>query len=371
MADRTGDGRRSTGGKSDEGRRTTDDGGGVRLLVVDLMAQSRNWALTPEGARRICDATPEGWRVHMIGSLTSSDGDGPPQPSDEVMDAIEEAEVYFGFGIPRPLFLRAKRLRWVHSAAAGVGTALYPEMVASDVVLTNSAGVHAIPMAEYVVAGVLHFLRGLDIAGAQQRRSEWSKTEFVRVDAPLREMDTVRALIIGVGGIGGEAAKRLTALGARCTGVRRRVDAPVPDGFDRVVGLGALDSELPEHDVVVLAAPATDQTSGLLTAARLDLLTPSAIVVNVARGALLDEQALAERVGDGRLRGAVLDVFRDEPLASTSPLWQLRSVLLTPHISPVSPGRFWPRALDVFLDNWRRYVRGEPLRNLVDKRAGY
>jgi phosphoglycerate dehydrogenase-like enzyme len=226
-------------------------------------------------------------------------------------------------------------------------------------------------MAEYVVAGVLHFLRGLDIAGDQQRRSEWSKAEFVRLDAPLREMDTVRALIVGVGGIGGEAAKRLTALGARCTGVRRRVDAPVPDGFHRMVGLETLEAELPEHDVVVLAAPATNQTSGLLTAARLDLLPRSAIVVNVSRGILVDEHALAERLADGRVRGAVLDVFRQEPLASTSPLWQLRSVLLTPHISPVSPGRFWPRALDIFVDNWRHYVRGEPLRNLVDKRAGY
>jgi phosphoglycerate dehydrogenase-like enzyme len=361
MADKAGDGRRAAG----------DGVVGVRLLVVDLNARSRNWALTPEGERRIRDATPEGWQVRMVTSLTSSDGDGPPQPSDEVMSAIEDAEVYFGFGIPRALFLRARRLRWVHSAAAGVGTALYPEMVASDVALTNSAGVHAVPMAEYVVAGVLHFLRGLDIAGDQQRRSEWSKTEFVRLDAPLREMDTVRALIVGVGGIGGEAAKRLTALGARCTGVRRRVDAPVPEGFDRIVGLEALEAELPEHDVVVLAAPATDQTSGLLTAARLDLLPRSAIVVNVARGVLVDEHALAERLGDGRLRGAVLDVFQQEPLASTSPLWQLRSVLLTPHISPVSPGRFWPRALDIFVDNWRHYVHGEPLRNLVDKRAGY
>lgn len=348
-----------------------DDGRAVRLLVVDLMARSRNWALTPEGEQRIRESTPEGWRVQIIAAPTSSDGDGPPQPSDEVMTAIEDAEVYYGFGIPRPLFLRAKRLRWVHSAAAGVGTALYPEMVASDVVFTNSAGVHAIPIAEYVVAGVLHFLRGLDIAGDQQERVEWSKTEFVRLDAPLREMDTVRALIVGVGGIGGEAAKRLTALGARCTGVRRRVNAPIPEGFDRIVGLDALDSELPEHDVVVLAAPATTQTNGLLTAERLDLLPRSAIVVNVARGVLLDEQAVAERVADGRLRGAVLDVFQQEPLASTSPLWQLRSVLLTPHISPVSPGRFWPRALDVFLENWRRYLRGEPLRNLVDKRAGY
>jgi phosphoglycerate dehydrogenase-like enzyme len=109
----------------------------------------------------------------------------------------------------------------------------------------------------------------------------------------------------------------------------------------------------------------------MLTAQRLDLLPRHAIVVNVARGALVDEEALADRLARGRLRGAVLDVFQEEPLATDSPLWQLRSTLVTPHVSPVSPGRFWERELDLFLENWRRYRSGEPLRNVVDKHAGY
>lgn len=342
-----------------------------RLLVVDLAATSKNWALTPEGARRIEDETPPGWTVHIVKAATSSDGDGPPRPSDEVVAAIREAEVYFGFGIPRSLFVHATRLRWVHSAAAGVGSALHPEMLASDVAFTNSAGIHAIPIAEYVVAGVLHFLRGLDYAVRQQQRTEWNKTPFVRLDSELREMDTVRALVVGTGGIGRAIGERLTALGARCTGVRRRTELGPPPGFDRVIALDDLDAELPGHDVVALAAPLTPQTAGLLDGRRLDLLPRSAIVVNVARGALLDEEALVVRLRDGRLRGAVLDVFKEEPLATFSPLWQLRQVLLTPHVSPVSPGRFWPRQLDLFLDNWRAYVSGQPLQNLVDKRAGY
>ena len=206
-----------------------------RLIVVDLAATSKNWALTPDGERRLREETPPGWTMYVVPPPTSSDGDGPPRPSDEVMGAIREAEVYFGFGIPKLLFAEAKRLRWVHSAAAGVGTALYPEMVASDVLFTNSAGIHAVPIAEYVVAAVLHFLRGLDIAIDQQRRTEWNKTPFVRVESVLREMDTVRALIVGVGGLGGAAAERLSALGARCTGVRRRVALGPPPGFERVV----------------------------------------------------------------------------------------------------------------------------------------
>lgn len=287
------------------------------------------------------------------------------------MEAITGAEVYFGFGIPRDLFIEAKKLRWVHSAAAGVGSALHDEMRSSDVILTNSAGIHAVPIAEYAVAGILHFLRGFDVALDQQRHGTWDKAFFVATDAPLREMDTVRALIVGTGGLGGETAKRLTALGARCTGVRRRVELGPPDGFERVIPLSGFDGALPEHDVVVLAAPLTPATTGLLTAERLDLLPPNAIVVNVARGGLVDEVALVDRLERGRLRGAVLDVFREEPLAATSPLWHLRQILLTPHISPVSPGRFWPRQLDLFVDNWKRYVAGQPLRNVVDKSAGY
>ena len=347
------------------------DSPGERLLVVDLAARSKNWALTTEGERRIRAGAPGGWTVCIIKSETSSDGDGPPRPSDEVMTAIRGAEAYYGFGIPRLLFLEAQRLRWAHSAAAGVGTALYREMVESDVSFTNSAGIHAIPIAEYVVAGVLHFLRGLDIALDQQRRIEWDKAPFVAIDSVLREVDSVRALIVGVGGIGGAIGERLTALGARCTGVRRRVGLGPPAGFERAIGLDDLDAELPNHDVVVLAAPQTAETDGLLTAERLDLLPRTAIVVNVARGALVDEEALAARLKNGRLRGAVLDVFRQEPLAPTSDLWKLRQVLLTPHVSPVSPGRFWPRQLDLFLDNWSRYSRGEPLRNVVNKQAGY
>src|SRR3954467_2285615 len=260
-----------------------------RLLVVDLMATSKNWALTSDGERRLERELTPGWGMHIIRSPTSSDGDGPPRPSDEVIEAIREAEVYFGFGIPRELFVEGKKLRWVHSAAAGVGTALHPEMKTSDVILTNSAGIHAIPIAEYAVAGVLHFLRGFDVAIEQQRQPKWDKAFFVAEDAPLREMDTVRALIVGTGGLGGETGRRLAALGARVTGVRRRVELGPPPGFERVIKLSELDHVLGDHDVIVLAAPLTGQTKELLTAARLDLLPPSAIVVNVARGAMIDE----------------------------------------------------------------------------------
>jgi phosphoglycerate dehydrogenase-like enzyme len=341
------------------------------VLVLDLAASSRNWALPADAERAIRAAAPEGWRIRTVRAPTSSDGDGAATPSDEALQAVADAEVYVGFGITRPLFLAAGRLRWVHSAAAGVRGALFPEMLASPVLLTNSAGVHAIPIAETVVGGILYLLRGLDMAVEQQREGRWDKSRFVADDSVLRELGDCGVLIVGTGGIGSEVARRVSVFGARCVGVRRHPARGAPPGFERVVGPDSFDDELPKADIVVLAAPLTTETSGALSAARIGRLRPGAIVVNVARGALLDEDALAAAVAAGRIRGAVLDVFRDEPLAADSPLWQLRSVLVTPHVSPVSPGRFWPRQLELFLDNWRRYVSGAPLRNLVDKRAGY
>jgi phosphoglycerate dehydrogenase-like enzyme len=342
-----------------------------RRLLLDLAARSRNWALPPDAEQRLRAATPPGWEVITVNDATSSDGDGPEGGSQEAMRLIADAEIYFGFGFSKELNGAARRLRWVHSAAAGVGNVLGMGIEKTDVLLTNSAGIHGPPIGEFVVAGVLHFLRGLDVAIAQQRRGVWDKSFFVAEDSPLRELSDCRVLIAGAGGLGGEAARRLTALGATCTGIRRRPALGVPPGFARVVGPDALEDELPDADVLVLAAPLTAGTAELMTRARLQRLPRNAIVVNVARGALLDEEALADLLEAGHLRGAVLDVFRQEPLASASRLWHLPNALVVPHVSPVSPGRFWPRQLDLFLDNWRRYQAGQPLRNLVDKQAGY
>ena len=342
-----------------------------RTLLVDLAAKSRNWALPPDGLARLERETPEGWRVVAVQAPTSSDGDGPDGGSDEAVRLIRDAEVYLGFGFTRDLLAAARRLRWLHSAAAGVGNVLATGIAATDIRITNSAGIHGPPIGEFVVAGVLHFLRGLDVAIAQQRRGEWNKAFFVADDSPLRELADCRVLILGTGGLGGEAARRLSALGARCVGIRRRPELGAPAGFVEVAGLDQLDAQLPKADILVLAAPLTADTTEVMTRSRLALLPRGAIVVNVARGALVDEEALAGLLAAGRLRGAVLDVFRREPLEADSPLWRLPNALVVPHVSPVSPGRFWPRQLDLFLDNWRRYVRGEPLRNLVDTQAGY
>jgi len=317
------------------------------------------------------EGAPAGWEVALVRAPTTSDGDGGKPASAEATTLVRDAEAYFGFGFNRGLLAAGQRLRWVHSAAAGVASLLFPELVASDVVVTNSAGVMAVPIAEHVVGGIIYLLRSFDVAVDLQRRATWDKAPFVGEGSRMRELGDCRALVVGAGGIGSAVATRLAAFGVSCTGVRRRPELGTPPGFARVVGPDALDDELPAADLLILAAPSTPRTEQLMTGERLGRLPKDAIVVNVARGALLDAGALAAAIQSGRLRGALLDVFDHEPLASDSPLWGMPQILLTPHVSAVSPKRFWERALALFLDNWRRYDRGEPLRNVVDKQAGY
>ena len=341
------------------------------LLVVDLAATSVNWKLPPEGAERLRRAAPDGWEVAIVQAPTISDGDGNPAPSEEARTQIAGADAYFGFGIARPLLQAAGRLRWVHSAAAGVRGLLSPEMLERDILLTNSAGIHAVPIAEHVLGGAIYLLRGFDRAVERQRAHTWDKTPWIGSASGVREIGELRALVVGAGGIGGAIGERLSWMGATVTGIRRRPELGVPKGFARVLAPAALDEALADADLLVLAAPFTPDTDRLIGPERIARLPAGAIVANVARGALLDTAALVAALRANRLRGAVLDVFDEEPLPPESPLWGLPQVLLTPHISAVSPRRFWDRQLSLFEDNWRRWAAGEPLRNVVDKRAGY
>jgi len=339
-------------------------------MVVDLRAQQARWALTADAESRLRASVPAGWTVRMVDAATSADGDGSKPPSGEALAAVRDAEAYFGFGMARPLYDAAPRLKWLHSAAAGVGSLMFPEMRASGVIITNSAGVHAVPIAEQALAGILALLRGLDVAGALQRERRWSREPFLAPESPMREVGGLKALIIGAGGLGGALAERLAALGVECTGSRRRVERGVPKGFRAVVGPDGWRAHLPSSDILALCAPSTQATHGMIGATELAALPRHAIVANVARGALLDEHALVAAIRGGHLRGAVLDVFSQEPLPAESALWELPNVILTPHVSGVTD-RFWEREMELFLHNWHAYDRGTAMRNVVDKSEGY
>lgn len=344
----------------------------MRRLVVDLRSRGEAFRLPEATSAKIRAAAAPDWEVWIVEAETESSGDGARTPSAEAIEAVPEAEAYLGFGMPKALFTAARKLKWVHTAAAGVGSMLYPEMVESDVVLTNSAGeIYGPPIAEHVVAGILHFLRGFDIAFEQKRAARWDSAPFGTDEAMLREVPECRAVIVGAGGIGGGVARRLGALGAHVVTVRHDPSKGKPEGAAEVVGPDGLDAALPDADILVLAAPLTDETRALLTAERIAKLPGGAIVCNVARGTMVDEPALIDALRTRRIRGALLDVFAVEPLAAESPLWHLPNVVLTPHMSGVSPRLYWVRLERLFLDNWARWRAGRPLRNTVNKRAGY
>ena len=339
----------------------------MRRLVLDLSDARPIFALPPRVVTAVREALPD-WQVVPVAGPASGIGDGGTRASASALEAVEPAEVYVGFGVPAEILRTGQSLRWVHSGAAGVGGSLTPEMVASDVVFTNSAGIHGPPVAETVLAYLLHFSRGLDLSLRGQRRGEWNKRLFDAADSPVRELSRSTVGIVGLGGLGREVAWRARALGARVIGTRRRPE-PV-EGVEVLQGGDALDRLLEQSHYVVLTVPETAETRGLMDRERLGRMRAEAVLVNVARGGVVDEEALLEALGDGRIRGAALDVFSQEPLSPDDPLWRAPRLLITPHTSAYTHA-FWDRELDLLLDNIQRYLEGRQLRNVVDKRAGY
>lgn len=337
----------------------------MRKAILNFTDERSRWAITPAALQKVRAALPSDWELVVIESPVSSRGDGSGV-SAELLGAAPGCEVYFGSGVPRDFFLKAlPTLRWVHTGSAGVGAALFRELVESDVVLTNSAGIHAPPMAETVLGIMLYFGRGLDFAVRDQLAGRWDQTAFGTVQSPVMELDGATLGIIGYGGVGRAIAARARAFGMRVLATRRTTQ-PSDDG-QSFVGLEWL---LRESDVVVITVPATSATHRLIGRAELALLKPSAVLINVARGTVIDEAALIEVLREKKIRGAGLDVFEQEPLPESSELWQLPNVLILPHVSATTP-RFWERQSDLIIDNFQRYRAGRPLRNVVDKQHGY
>ncbi|MFI0483434.1 D-2-hydroxyacid dehydrogenase [Actinomadura sp. 9N215] len=251
---------------------------------------------------------------------------------------------------------------WVHIASAGVDRLLFPGLVEGDAVVTNSRGVFDEPIAEYVLGLVLAFAKDLHTTVRLQGERRWRHRETEGITG-------ARALVVGTGPIGRAIARRLSAAGLAVSGAGRTARDADPD-FGAVRPVDRLDELLTTADYVILAAPLTPQTRGMIDTAALDRMRPSARLVNVGRGALVAEADLVKALLDGRIAGAALDVFEDEPLPSSSPLWDMPNVIVSPHMSGDVAG--WRDELvRLFADNLGRYVSGRPLRNVVDKRLGY
>lgn len=257
---------------------------------------------------------------------------------------------------------QADRLRWVHVAAAGVDRLLFPELVRSDVVVTNARGVFDRPIAEYVLMCVLAHAKGLYRSRDLQRQRHWEHRETANIRG-------ASVLVVGTGGLGRAIARLLRAAGMEVRGAGRSARDGDPD-FGSVLASSDLATYLPEADYLVLAAPLTPQTRGLIDAGALSLLKPTAYLVNVGRGACVVQADLRAALAEGRLAGAALDVFDSEPLPAGDPLWDAPGTFISPHMSGDFSGSLEMLA-EQFIENVHRWTSGQPLRNVVDKSLGF
>ena len=250
--------------------------------------------------------------------------------------------------------LKAENLRWLHTFSAGVDDGFFRTLVDRGVRLSTSSGAHATPIAQTVMLYLLALTRDLPGWLADQAARRWNPRD-------IGELSGRRLGVLGLGPIGDEIARLGNAFGMEVTGFRR---TPRGDEPCRTLALSDLDAALPEHDVLVVALPLSDETRGLIDARRLALLPAGALFVNIGRGPIVDEPALIAALESGHLGGAGLDVFAEEPLPESSPLWGMPNVIVTPHSSGTCPGNHH-RATEIFLENLGLYLKGGPLRNEV------
>jgi phosphoglycerate dehydrogenase-like enzyme len=286
---------------------------------------------------------------------------------------LEQAEVLFGIpgdsadGLAGVL-AGAPRLRWVHATSAGAGELVRRAGLGRDalqrVVVTTSSGVHAVPLAEFAVLGLLAVAKDLPGLLDGQRHRAWPT-----VRRPLRELNRQTLVLLGLGEIGRETARLCKALGMRTVGVRRS-PGPPPAFTDEVHGPERLRELAGRADAMVVSLPLTAQTAGLVDRDTIRRLPPSCIFVNVGRGGVVDEEALAEALAERRIAGAVLDVFATEPLPPGSPLWTLPNVLVSPHAAALSE-RENERIVELFTANLRRFLDGRPLAKVVEPGVWY
>jgi phosphoglycerate dehydrogenase-like enzyme len=282
---------------------------------------------------------------------------------------IVDTDILMTWSIRREQVLAARKLKWIYSPAAAVHALLIPEIVNSDIVVTNGSDVHGAVVAEHAIALVLAMAKRLPSAALHQREKRWAQEELWNEHPRPREVNGATLLVIGLGTIGRGIAEMASALGMHVLAVRENPQKG--SGAAReVFGFEQLDDVLPRADFVIVAAPLTEKTRACIAAPQFALVKRDAYFMNVSRGALIDEPALVNALQKGTIGGAALDVFAEEPLPEDSPLWSLPNVLITPH-SAAFTDKQWERHYALFCENLRSFKAGEPLLSTVDKRRGY
>ena len=284
-------------------------------------------------------------------------------------DGLKDCDAIYTWILSAAELSQAPKLRWVHTSAVAVETLCLPELFARGIAVSNTRGVQALPIAEHVMAVVLGLAKQLPFVIDNQRRARWAQNEFTGERLPwLLHGRTLG--VIGVGTIGSEIARRAEAFGMRVIALRRRPAYGVIGHVERVYGRDQLDEFLGRSHVLVVAAPLTPETLGLMGAEQFNQLPAGAIVVNVGRAKIVDTGALIAALKSGHLGGASLDVFPQEPLPPDHPLWTTPNVILTPHTSGFRQGH-WDEVIKLYGDNIERWLRGEPLKFRVEPELGY
>ncbi len=325
-------------------------------LVICALHVFSEWNAKPLMAETIRQRWPEMKVVHL-------------QDYGRVADEIVDTDIYVGSTLRAPQFAAAKKLKWVHSTSAGVAQLMYPELQNSEVVVTNASGVFSVPMAEHTIGLLLALARNFPDTLRQQEKAVWSQQELWDKPQHLAELNGTVLLIVGYGSIGREVAKRARALEMRVWGVTRsgRGDQTYAE---KIVAAAELDAVLPVADYVLLCAPDTAETKCLIGAGEMERMKRGARLINVGRGSLWDEAALIQALETGKLAGAATDVAEMEPLPSTSPLWRVPNLFISPHTSALSD-RLWHRETALLMDLLERWFDGRDLVNRVDIARGY
>jgi phosphoglycerate dehydrogenase-like enzyme len=332
--------------------------------------------LEPELVQRIKDAEPERARVLYAPDLLpliryrNDHGGAKRELTTEERrhwrELLAQADVCFDFDWEDPanLLQNAPNLRWIQATSSGIKGFVDRYAIPPDrILLTTAAGVHAQPLAEFALLGMLYFTRELPRLRTQQQEHFWERYCG-------RELRGSTALLLGLGHVGRRVAQLAACAGVRVVATRRSAEGDIPPGVERVVPLDQLDSVLPQADFLVIALPGTPETENLISRERLEALKAGAVIVNVGRGTVVDEPAMIELLQSGRLGGAALDVFAVEPLPSSSPLWDMPNVIVSPHsMSTVEAEN--ERIVELFIENLHRFLAGEPLINVYGHERGY
>lgn len=287
-----------------------------------------------------------------------------------IEDAIADAEVLFSQALNAQQFLAAKKLRWIHSPSAAVHQFMFPELINSDVILTNGREVHAPVVAEQVMAMIFALARRIPESVRYQLKHVWAQGIFWEEGRSPSEVADATIGLVGLGSIGRSVAQRASAMGMKVIAVREHAEKPKPAFVDEVLPTSRLNEMLSRSDYVVLSPPVTPATTGMIGRDQLAAMKRHGYLINVGRGPLVEETALIEALRSHQIAGAALDVFDQEPLPAESPLWDLENLLITPHTGGMTE-KMWERHYAVFAENLRRFLAEQPLLAVVDKRAGY